>query len=42
MPMTLDPGQTACEEAARSMKEAGAAKFCHNMEYIGTVTPEVK
>ncbi len=35
MPMTLDPGQTACDEAARSMKEADAAKCGHNTEHIG-------
>jgi hypothetical protein len=35
MPMTLDPGQTACNEAARSMKEADAVKHGHHKWHIG-------
>lgn len=41
-PMTLDPGQTACGEVARSMEEADAANSSHDDLDIGRLVREVK
>jgi len=41
-PMTLDPGETACDEAARSIKKADVARSRHDALDIGRVFVEVK
>jgi hypothetical protein len=41
-PMTLDPGQAACDEAARSIEEVDAANSGHDEGDIGPPAAEVK
>jgi hypothetical protein len=40
--MTLDPGTTACDEAARSMEEVADASGGHDELDIGRAIAEVK